>query len=95
MGTTNNQSDPGPAARKAPTIKQMVARSLPVHRRILSCIVTGTSPGWPGESDSEIRGRRTARDTLWRWGCIEATADNKLALTERGRQLLEALGGAK
>lgn len=94
MGTTNTPRDLASPGRKAPTVKQMVARSLPVHRHILASIADGTGIASPTARGSEIRGYKTALQTLKRWRCIEVVGANALALTDGGRALLEALGGA-
>jgi hypothetical protein len=73
--------------RKLPSIAVLVNRCLPFHRRILVALAAGNFIVDPSWSAGEHRGLQTARKTLARWGCVDATDK----LTDHGAALLVAL----
>ena len=74
---------------KLPSIAQMRCRSESGHLKILRAKAAGTQYVNATTSLSELRGFRTARLTLIRWGCL--TTEDGEEITDRGRALLAAL----
>lgn len=74
---------------RLPTVAQMKARALSGHRQALQAIADGRLVLGPTARPSEFRGMRTVLATLYRWECLTP----KGGLTERGRELLDALRG--
>jgi len=76
----------------APTLKQMAARSLSGHHKVLTCLSLDLKLSGPTTPFSEARGMRTCLATLRRWGCVEKVqigeGEHVSHLTETGRSLL-------
>lgn len=89
---------------KPPTVPQMLARSTDGHRTALERVGDGRPLARVGATIGEVRGLRTILATLYRW--VVASADKPkvgaggsttfpLVLTDRGRELLDALNARK
>lgn len=66
----------------------MVNRCHGFHRQCLRLRSEGKKIDSPSWTAGDYRGARTAMNTLYRWGCVDANG-----ITERGRELLAALDG--
>lgn len=85
--------------RRRPSVAQMRCRSETGHRVVLEAICAGRPYVTPATRLGEIRGLRTARGTLIRWGCLDVirgeSADGRTTyadkITERGEELLAVL----
>lgn len=68
---------------KKPTIKQVKARMLDIHRQLLEH-AAGHRVLPDVKGMAEARGRARAHDTLCRWGALDADG-----ITDFGRQLID------
>lgn len=72
---------------KPPSLAQMINRANAAHITALQYRAAGRQIYDDHEpSESELRGMKTAIDTLSRWGCLDHGG-----ITPRGYQLLQAL----